>query len=162
MDNRLEEQNDTYQGPEGLGGWLILVGIGIILNPITGFFATATTYVLLSDDSIFAPYLDAGSSEYIPNLNIYLYSELLINAIILVLGVYFIYLFFKKKKKFVNYYFWFLLATFLFVFFDEMVYNSFFIVEEFPYIETARAVLPTIIWMLYLKKSVRVKNTFIY
>ena len=82
----------------GLGGWLILVGIGVVLAP---FILSATFF------PIFIPLFTDGTMETItssengifhPLLGPLIYLEIVVNSALIILHFYLIYLFFWKKK----------------------------------------------------------------
>jgi len=177
LDNLLEDQileeqktNHTLKdyednlnvGPSGLGGWLILIAIGLVVTPITVFF-TITEYnlPLLNDTEMWREFADPNSAYYTSLFSFIVYFELIGNIIILLFSILFLYLFFAKKRLFPKIYFWFLIGNLLFIFIDEVLANSMFEFEEFAYIETLRQAIPCAIWLRYLAVSKRVKNTFV-
>ncbi len=143
------KQKISKKEPKGLGGWLVLFQIGIILSAI--LLARAIFNLLDSLDITF---------------NIF---SLLLNIILLIFDIYVIILMYKKSRKFpkttiitlwvsVAIYSFSLIPAYLSKEVDislrqyvviSMIANTFF--------QAAKA----IIWTIYLKKSRRVKNTFV-
>src|SRR5690625_4414501 len=147
-----EENVDT--GPSGLGGWLILIAIGLVITPVILIF-TITEYNLpiFNDTEIWNTFADPNSAYYSPLFSFLIYYELIGNIIILLCSFLFLYLFFTKKKLFPKIYFWFLIANLAFIFIDEILTNSMFVFEEFAFRETLRQAFYCVIWLRYLKVS---------
>jgi hypothetical protein len=147
-------------GSSGLGGWLILVGLGLILGSIlspVGLFGYI--YLLLENIDI-------------PGFKLVLQVNLILLSISFIADIYLLYLFFKKNKKFPFYYvisLWFMIAwaviDYLMVtllsappgelqmFLDEYIYET--------TKELVKISISSIIWILYMHRSERVKATFI-
>lgn|SRR5699024_3718446 len=162
--NHMQKDNEENlnTGPSGLGGWLILMAIGLVVTPMILLF-TITEYNLpiFNDTAIWDTFTDPNSTYYLPLFSPLVYFELIGNIIILLFSFLFLYLFFTKKKLFPNMYFWFLIANLVFIFIDEVLTNSMFELEEFAFQETLRQALTCAIWLRYLKVSKRVRNTFV-
>lgn len=149
-------------GPSGLGGWLVLIAIGLVITPITVVFTiTEFNLPMLNDTEIWREYTDPNSAHYLPLFSFLIYFELIANIIILLFSISLLYLFFTKKRIFPKIYFWFLIGNLLFIFIDEILANSMFVFEEFAYQETLRQAIPSAIWLRYLVVSKRVSNTFV-
>ena len=149
-------------GPSGLGGWLILFAIGLIIAPLS-FFFSITEYILplLNDGVTWREFTDPNSTNYLPLFSFLVYFELIGNIIFLLFSIFFLYLFFTKKRSFPRVYFWFLIINLLFILIDELLANSMFVFDGFAYEETLRQAVPYAIWLPYLRVSKRVKNTFV-
>lgn len=136
---------------EGIGGWLILLGVVIVLSPIMYFFTLA---------NFTRPFL------YLISTTVYATNKpLVIAALIIMLGnlfllnfsSYILYLFFSRKNKFPRYMIIFFMINlcvqgttlFYYLLLNTKVNNNITI----PFIYS-------IVWSLYLTKSSRVKNTF--
>lgn len=157
-----DNEVNVDRGPSGLGGWLILIAIGLVITPIILIF-TITEYNLpiFNEKEIWDTFADPNSLDYLPLFPFLIYFELIGNVIILLASFFFLYLFFTKKKLFPKVYFWFLIANFAFIFIDEVLTNRMFVFEEFAFRETLRQAFYCAIWLRYLKVSQRVKNTFV-
>jgi hypothetical protein len=159
-----EEDKNTLQNNEkvhaGLGGWLALVGLSLILNPIL------QGYGLL-------PYLQYLNQTYnIPGFSTLIQFEFIMSIAYIIASIYLIYLYFKKNIKFPNYYIVFLIATIVFVVVDHMWLASLAAPtpEQQKMITDAvtnntnnviRTIFFAIIWIAYMKNSKQVKVTFI-
>ncbi|HVT01117.1 MAG TPA: DUF2569 family protein [Patescibacteria group bacterium] len=153
-----ESENKKVKG--GLSGWIALLGLGIILNPfIYG-------YSLLGYFPLFNQSYDIQG--YMPLLQF----EFVITIIIFLSSIYFLFLYFNKKKIFPKYYFIFLISIAVYVCIDYLLLAS--LTAPTPEQQKAisdsisqnsseigRTVIFSIIWAIYLKKSKKVKATFI-
>lgn len=156
---------------KGLGGWLILVGIGLFISLVYRFYGFFESISMFSDKDISV--LSNQSSEfYVTGLNILLKFELLMEIVMGIAVIYLIYLFFSKKIKF-PYTYIILLVTFLVLSIIDIAWSYSL---KMPTVEMqkiysdeldasligiAREFLPVIIWVLYMIKSKRVKATFV-
>jgi hypothetical protein len=80
---------------EGLSGWLILVGFGLIISPLL---------VLSSIVRVNLPALAAMQDRLTPSphpiLDLLVFSELIMNSIFIIATLALIYLFFRKDRRF--------------------------------------------------------------
>ncbi len=153
---------------KGIGGWLILVAIGVTLSP---FIAAGVDYAVYSQvfgEEMWNLLTDSNSLSYTPYYALTVSVELVINIIIDVYLFYLIYLFYKKKSGFPPLYIKLVFAIFAFTIIDifvaSLVFPDLTIKDLFDPL-TIRAIVQSVIAILilvpYMKKSVRVKNTFI-
>lgn len=155
-------EKDLGMGPSGTGGWLIFVAIGLAYRPMVAIaIILQYSFPFNNDDELWYQLTSPNSEYYQPFFALLNYFELIGNIIMVLLGFLLLYLFIKRKRVFPTVYFWFLLGGLLFAFVDELLYNNMFINEGFGYNNTLQSVIFCAIWLPYLKKSVRVKNTFI-
>ncbi len=153
---------------EGIGGWLILVLIGLIISIITSAYA-AWEYDIKSliEKSLYVC-LDPQSELYnlfvIPTL-IY---ELFINIGSVLVSIVLLILLFKKKKKFPKVFCIFnIVYIFLFIIDNvlaikmQKAYNQDVSYSGVLSSDVIRQLIPTIIWVNYMIRSERVKNTFV-
>lgn len=144
----------------GLGGWLALVGLGLIINPFFYGYQTLSYFPLFNQ------------TYDIPGYLTLLQFEFLIMFASFALSVYLLILYFKKKIKFPKYYILFLIGSAIWVVIDHIFLASLSpqTAQEQKAISDAlsqnsgtigRSILAAIIWVSYMKKSKRVKATFI-
>lgn len=152
--------------PVGLGGWLIIVGIGRVLNPIILIMTIINTYLpqITSDlyDELSQPGNDAYSSLWKPTF----YFELYCNALILIISVILLVLFFRKKKLFPTIFICTLVLNILFTIIDAILITKIqdSISIDLQMDSIASIIMPIffcIIWIPYILTSKRVKNTFV-
>lgn len=117
-------------------------------------------------------FLSNPSSEvYIPGYGGLLKFEFIAEIVFLVAGIYLIYLFFKKSRKFPKYYVPFLIISVIYVILDYAILSSVSVSGEVQQVindtlseqsgEIGRAVIGALILGSYMKKSKRVKATFV-
>jgi hypothetical protein len=157
----------TFAGNQlkGLGGWLILIGFALIINPIRQIAALNSNYKPYIDTDLFAQLTSPSSSSYIPNFKTLFYAEIAVSIFIIILSFYLIYLFFSKSKKFPKNYIFISLFVILYIPID-----AFLVATIVPNIDVFdgeliksffQALISGAIWIPYMMKSKRVNNTFI-
>ncbi len=133
----------VYTGPKGLGGWLVLVGIGLVLGP------------LVTLGSIFLDWLPAlnegRASAHFFYLVVAVYTLLIAASVWLIL------LFFMKKWRFPKYMVFYLVGRF----FLSLLIYYFAQQESISYSGPAGSFIVAAIWISYLVRSRRVKATFV-
>lgn len=142
-------------GPQGLGGWLILPMIGLVLSPIL-WAATIGIDAL----ALVAP-ADPNNPDP-PGLATILVIEIGIAALMFLLTIYAAILFFGKRSSLPG------VMTLLYgsqvvvsIIMLVMVSN---VVDEVPadtYRDVTRSVMAACIWIPYFRVSKRVRNTFV-
>ena len=149
----------------GLGGWLIIVGFGLIITPIVIFNLLLTLHLPLFTDGSFALLASESSEYYVPGFSFIMSYEILGNLILILASFYLLILFFKKSKFFPSYYIYFRLFNVLFVVLD-IIFAKIVFPEE-PMFDPAIArdlfqvIVAAAIFIPYMLRSRRVKNTFI-
>ncbi len=150
---------------KGLGGWLILVGIGVVLGPIRSLLETVPLFYSLFADGTFSLLTDPDSNAYIPFIGAYIIGEVISNSIIILASLYLIYLFFSKHYLFPKFYIGVVVATLAVIFIDAWIGTLFFPNEPLMNEEVAREFIRTLvvamIWIPYMLVSKRVKLTFV-
>ncbi len=158
-------QPDLSDAPRGLGGWLVLVGIGVVFGPLRLIFILLTLHLPFFQDGTYTSLTDPGSPYYHPYWKPFILFEIGGNLLILGLCIWLVYLFFSKHRRFPK--------VFIFV----QIFSPAFIVSDtfgvtliLPDIEaldpeTARelisSVIGAMIWVPYMLVSKRVKATFV-
>lgn len=149
---------------EGLRGWLILVGIGIILSPLRIIFAVFPTYYELFSDGSLEFLATPGTELYSPLWAPTLYGEMIVNIILVLLWIFVGFLFFLKKKIFKTYYIGLLVFTLIFIIVDALAFKA--VIPDEPLFdpettkEVFRSVIACCIWVPYILVSKRVEATF--
>lgn len=151
----LDKEKD-FKRYDGIGGWLILFAIGIILTPLR-FLANI------------GEVKDVKTNEYIlqqmPEVISFANNEIGFLYLFFVISLYIAYLFFAKKSTFPKVFIFWLIANFIFIIVDANAWTSFFPDEPSIKSEVMRSVFGGVvqmaIWIPYLIMSKRVKGTFI-
>ena len=84
----------------GLGGWLILVGLGILGSAAKNAFELTATYVPLFAGARWSAITTPGTESYNPDLALFAAFEAGALAVLLAVNLYVIYLFFARKRRF--------------------------------------------------------------
>lgn len=147
-------------GPVGLGGWLVLPFLGILLT------ATLTVVQLIAYKDIGAawPYLTAGQAAFIV-------GDLVGCGVIgIVAPIGLVYFFFKRSELFPGLYIVWAIALPIFLILETWLYGVFLAAlmdpgEQAFDSETVRDItksaISAAIWVTYMNRSRRVANTFV-
>lgn len=163
-ENNVTDHTDHTENKElkGLGGWLILVAIGLVANAAILAVATFPLLNILSSD------MWAFLIEYQPevfNRRMWwgLWGLIAANAVLLSAFLYLIYLFFKKHYLFPRSFI--IIQVIAFIILLPYSYVASFLdpSDPSPVFDAGlfRSALMTMIWIAYMLKSKRVQLTFV-
>ncbi|HBN90489.1 MULTISPECIES: DUF2569 domain-containing protein [Rheinheimera] len=161
------EKLDTKETKQPLevGGWLILVAIGVILSPLKSIYFMGITYPSIFADGTWEKLTTEGSDVYSPIWGPFLIGEILINILFICLGVYIAYLFFTKKAALPKWYFAVAISSSIFILADAyvvtLVLPEMQIFGEETIKEFGRSLVSLLVWSPYLLFSQRAKDTFV-
>ncbi|HWO07777.1 MAG TPA: DUF2569 family protein [Candidatus Paceibacterota bacterium] len=151
---------------ERIGGWLILVALGLFLAPFLLAYGAFDSLSMLSDGGFDV------LEQAVPGLGIAIAIELVIDVVLIFVTVYLLFLFKDKKRIFPKYYRWYLIGAMAYLFLDYVTLLSL----STPYAEMQEILDETIaettpsviagaissaIWIAYTLKSKRVARTFV-
>ncbi len=150
---------------KGLGGWLILVGIGVVIAPFRLAYEFGPMYYSIFTDGTFEILTTPGTEVYHSLWAPLLIGEALCNSLLVLATVYLVYLFFTKHYLFPKVYIAIVAFSLFFIPLDAWV-GSFVITDEpmfTPEItkEFVRTLVGAVIWVPYMLVSKRVKATFV-
>jgi|SRR3989344_2065031 len=150
---------------KGLGGWLVLVGLGIIISPLLIIGQIFPIYSQLFSNGDWAALTTPGTEAYNPLWAPILFGEMAINGGLVLVWVRIAFLFFSEKKVFPKWYIGILLFTLAFILIDALAIKSVLPNEPLFDAETAkgfgRSLVVSLIWIPYMLVSKRVKATFV-
>jgi hypothetical protein len=152
-------------GPEGLGGWLILVCIGLFVSAGRILFQLHQTFVPIFLDGTWLLLTTPASENYHPLWMPLLLFEIAWNVCSFLLVIYLIGLFFKKSSRFPAIYIVLLSLGAPFILVDAWLLT--WILPDEPMLdpdsakELFRSIVGLLIWVPYMVVSKRVKNTFV-
>lgn len=171
-----EDESESLSDEElskhkGLGGWLILVIIGLFLAVIFQVYGVFESINLFTSGTV-EVLSNPASEAYIPGYAGALKFELVVEILFVIYAAYLIFLFFKKSRKFPKYYVTFLIASVVYVVLDYLILASLNVsssemkevIDETlsgQATEIGRTIIPAIIWGLYITKSKRARATFV-
>jgi hypothetical protein len=148
---------------EKIGGWLILIGIGITISPFYILFSIFTQSYF--DNSLWINITSVSSAGYNPALAIAFLIELLINIASFVFAFLLLVLFYKRRSSFPRLVIIFYVFNFLFLSVDAVVVSNLGILDDSGLSDSYKAVsksfITMLIWVPYFLKSDRVKGTFV-
>ena len=149
---------------QGLGGWLILVAIGLIVTPIRLGIALVAVYLPLFAREKWEAFTTPGGVYYHPLMGPMLITEVVGNTLTIVFAVVLLIFFFAKKSFFPMLMIIFLAANAVFVGVDHIMAQQIPLIakQQNPaaFQELARVVAGCLVWIPYMLVSRRVKATF--
>jgi hypothetical protein len=89
----------TAEGPKGIGGWLILVILGLIFSPIRLVYVLATVFLPLFQDGTWYELTTPGTAAYHSLWAPLVIFEIIANLVILVLAIAVLVLLFRRSRK---------------------------------------------------------------
>lgn len=159
-----DEPGEFRSGPEGLGGWLILVAIGLIVTPIRIGFLLVQTYIPLFAEGHWAELTDSSSTVYHPLWGPLIVFEIVGNLAMMICAGIALVLFFRRSPLFPKLMIGFYLAGLAFLLLDFFAGNLIPAVaaqaDPDAFRELSRSVIACAIWVPYMLRSRRVRNTF--
>lgn len=140
--------------PKGLGGWMIPPMLGTILAPFTSLKSVGGNLTLISGPQF---------STFISSFQILLFVETFIVVAIICVWTYANYLLFKRKAQYPILFNALLLFTLCFGLAESAIlYSAFGVpVDADAGRDSVKAFLFCLIWIPYMLRSRRVKNTFV-
>ncbi len=155
---------------KGLGGWLVFVILGLFVSVLFQAYGAHESVTMFTNGTV--EFLGDPSSEvYIPGYGGLLKFEFIGEIVFLISGVYLIYLFFKKSRRFPKYYLPFLIISVIYVILDYALLSSVSVSGEVRQVvddvlseqggDIGRAIMSALVWGSYIRKSKRVKATFV-
>jgi hypothetical protein len=155
----------AVEGPKGIGGWLLLPVIGLFVFPIRCLISLATDYVPIFQTGAWAVLTTPGSARYHALWAPVLVGEIAFNVAFLALDLWLLVLLFTKSWRFPKVFIWFAGLNLGFIVLDAVVGNQIPAVAQASgdgsAKEIGRAFVLVAVWVPYMLKSKRVKNTFV-
>lgn len=150
---------------KGLGGWLILVGIGVVIAPIKLLVTYIPLYKPLFEDGTWEALTSVSSPTYNALWGPLLVGEGAYNSLMAAASIYLVYLFFTKHYLFPKLYIAIVAASLVFIPLDAWLITKILPAEPMFDPETAKEFMSVLIvgliWVPYMCISRRVKATFV-
>lgn len=150
---------------KGLGGWLILVGIGVVIGPIRLLAVFIPLYFPMFSDGTWAALTTPSSAVYTPYFGAMLIAEMCFNSLMLLACLFLVFLFFTKNHLFPKVYIGIIAASLIFIPLDAWVVTAVFpdqsMFDPDTLKEFGRTLIAAVIWVPYMLVSKRVKATFV-
>ena len=160
-----EIRKSEEKSPRNIGGWLILLALGVGFSPLRIIFYLSTTYPPIFNDGTWEALTTETSAAYSPFFRSVLFCELVSNLAMLAATLYLAILFLRKKSNFPKWYAGTAVFSAISVFINAYIWTL--IVPDVPMFdaetakEFARSLVNCLIWTPYLFLSQRSKETFI-
>lgn len=155
-------ENYAIKGGRNIGGWLVLVAIGLIATPFRLLFGILSERYF--DTAVWDNILDASSGIYSPELAGILVMELIVNTAYLVFSVLLIFMFLKRRSSVPRLMTIYYGASLAFIVLDYAMISMLGL-EAGSGADSAkeiwRAFVAAAIWVPYFNLSHRVKATFV-
>lgn len=144
---------------EGLSGWLVLVGIGLVISPLMILSNTVTHNLPVLTNPRLHAYLETH-----PALEGLIIFEIATNLIFIAVLVALNILFFRKKRSFPTYMIFYLCLHLIVDVGDAVAAHAVMpsVAVSAPLQAITRSFLAALIWVPYFLVSRRVKVTFVY
>lgn len=150
---------------QGLGGWLVLVGLGIVIAPLTIIGSILPDYSEMFSNGSWEVLTTPGTEAYDSLWAPLLYGEIAINGAFVLAWVFIGFLFFSKNRAFPKWYIGILLFTLAFVVLEPLAIKAVLpndsLIDAAATKEIGRALITSLIWIPYMLVSKRVKATFV-
>lgn len=167
METNLNERKYDHNplGVSGLGGWLILVQIGLYGTIIILLMQLFQDSFTAFDADIWTEFTSKGSEFYHPLWGFIIVFETIYNVILLAFSVYILIKFYKRKSVVPRLLIIFYIATPVIGIIDYVLLQQIPLARELGNGESLRGIFRSAItgaiWTAYFIKSERVRNTFI-
>jgi len=150
---------------KGLGGWLTLVGIALIISPIRLIVTGYQNYYPVFSEGVFNLLTSVDSPYYHPLWKYYLFWEIAVNIFLVLISFILLYLFFRKHSIFPKLFISFCVLIIILILVDASLIKLILPNEEVFDNDTSKELMRSIfygmIWIPYMLFSKRVKATFV-
>lgn len=156
LDNKLEEDYKDETHP--IGGWLVIVVIGLYLTPFT------VSYLIYNLEfynvSTWTNYIDSYNEFPFLIGGLYFF-ELLLNIGMIVFAILLIIMMHQRRKSFPILFVWFRIYCLVGLIIDTIIMAQLVGLDTSDYSDLFKTIVGAAIWIPYMLYSQRVKNTFI-
>ena len=150
--------------PDGLAGWLLLVGLGVVISPIRLVVTMMPVYNDLFVNGGWEAVSTPDGPHYSPGLMSFLGFEIIFNIAVVIASIYLIYLFFAKHRRFPKLYIGLIIVSLVMIPLDAYFASILLPDEPMWDPQTVKEFMRTLlvggIWIPYMLVSKRVKATF--
>ena len=156
------EDQDKFKG---LAGWLVLVGLGVVISPIRLLISYVPIYLPIFRDGTWEILTTVGSEAYHPLWGPLIIGEVIYNLSIVAFSFYLIYLFFSKHYLFPKFYIGIVVVSLIVIPLDAWFLS--FVLPNKPVfdpdtiLEFSKVLVVALVWVPYMLISKRVKATFV-
>lgn len=160
-----QNSEDETEDLQGLGGWLALVGLGVVISPLLIIINMVRLFSGVFTSGAWPLLITPGTSVYSPLWKPIILSELLANFAMAMVAIFVMVLFFSKKKLFPKLYVGLVVFTLVFILVDAAAATL--VLPDQPMLDTdtiqrfLRSAARAVIWVPYMFLSKRVRATFV-
>ena len=148
-----------------IGGWLILVGIGLAATPFLMLFRIVNEVLPVFSPEILAIFTTPGSELYNPLVIVFIFIELIAFILIGLAAIILMVLFLRKASVFPRLYIGYLLVQIAWIIIDFAIAALLLGLIEGEFSSFLRTVGPGVfwaaVWVRYFRVEERVKATFV-
>lgn len=158
----MSQTEGTQDGPSGLGGWLILPAIGLVLTPFRMGFQFFTDLRPVFDADVWRQLNDASRAGHQPMLPTVIIAEMVANVAVFAFTLVLIWFFFRKSRRAPRLFIiWLILLAVVQVVDTALISSLGLRVDGESMRDVVRSLVAAAIWIPYFLVSKRVKNTFV-
>ncbi len=147
----------------GIRGWLVLVAIAVILNPLLNLYNLLTVYFPIFTDGTWELLTNPNFPYYVSGVGGAIIFEFIFHILFLASSLYLLLLFFKNDRRFPKFYIIYLVSVLIYGVIDYAIVLSIpsLAEEAGDSIDLGRNIMVALIWVPYMFKSKLVKVTFV-
>lgn len=158
----MSQPESAGEGPKGLGGWLILPMIGLVLSPLRMGYQFITDLLPVFDPAVWNKLTDAALPGYRPMLVPLIVFESVANVAMFAFTLAVMWFFFNKSRRTPRLFIiWLVLLALTQVIDSALASRVGLPVDNASLRDIIRSVAAAAIWIPYFLVSKRVKNTFV-
>lgn len=143
-----------------IGGWLVLLAIGLTLSPFRMAYGYADFFEYWK--AVSWQNLELAYGDRYPQLSVLIISELVFNAVFIVFSIVVVIVFYQRRTSAPTLITYFFILNLAFIIIDaalaQLILEDESLSESIA--EIVRSLIFTTIWVAYLNNSTRVKTTF--
>jgi hypothetical protein len=158
----MSQVEGVQDGPKGLGGWLILPMLGLVLSPLRMGIQFFTDLAPVFNAETWRQLNDASLPGHQPMLPTLIVIEMIVNVAMFAFTLALVWFFFRKSRQTPRLYIiWLVLLVVIQVVDTALVSSLGLPVDKDSMRDLIRSVITAGVWIPYFLVSKRVKNTFI-
>lgn len=157
--------NTSGVGPSGIGGWLVLPALGLVVTPLMILYQLYTNFLPLANADSWSAMIDRQSPIYHPLLVPLIIWEIGMNVVLLAVTIYAAILFFRRSKRAPVWVIMWLILSLGIMLIDAAVGSQIPVIAKEGFRDSlrdlGRSITGAAVWIPYFLLSKRVKSTFV-
>ncbi|MBT2291765.1 DUF2569 domain-containing protein [Paenibacillus albidus] len=151
--------------PNGLGGWMVLVQIGLYLSVIRLLFLIFSTTIPSFQPDLWDVLTSPDSSVYDPLWKPALIFEAVVNVTFVLFSIFLLVQMYRKKATFPRWIIFYYVTNLIVLIIDYVLLANIELVQQMneggSMQDIGRLIISCAIWVPYFLRSKRVRNTFV-